>query len=91
MDTYVVTGAFGYSGKYIAMRLLEQGHTVRTLTNSTRRANPFGGLLSTESNRVCCHGDVDLNGTILLGFLTLVGVGSSGTRVSSTLFARPDW
>ncbi len=45
MDTYVVTGAFGYSGKYIAMRLLEQGHTVRTLTNSTRRANPFGGRI----------------------------------------------
>lgn len=42
MDTYVVTGAFGYSGKYIAKRLLEQGHTVRTLTNSMNRANPFG-------------------------------------------------
>jgi NADH dehydrogenase len=42
MDTYVVTGAFGYSGKYIAKRLLEQGHAVRTLTNSTQRANPFG-------------------------------------------------
>jgi uncharacterized protein YbjT (DUF2867 family) len=40
--TYVVTGAFGYSGKYIAKRLLDGGHTVRTLTNSTRRSNPFG-------------------------------------------------
>lgn len=46
MATYVVTGAFGYSGKYIAMRLLEQGHTVRTLTNSTRRANPFGDRIT---------------------------------------------
>ncbi len=42
MATYVVTGAFGYSGKYIAKRLLDEGQTVRTLTNSTRRANPFG-------------------------------------------------
>lgn len=38
-----VTGAFGYSGKYIAARLLAQGHPVITLTNSTKRANPFGG------------------------------------------------
>ena len=39
---HVVTGAFGYSGKYIAKRLLEAGHAVRTLTNSLHRHNPFG-------------------------------------------------
>jgi uncharacterized protein YbjT (DUF2867 family) len=39
---HAVTGAYGYSGKYIAGRLLDQGHTVRTLTNSLSRANPFG-------------------------------------------------
>jgi uncharacterized protein YbjT (DUF2867 family) len=38
----VVTGAFGYSGKYISQRLLALGHSVRTLTNSTGRPNPFG-------------------------------------------------
>lgn len=38
----VVTGAFGYSGKYITRRLLELGHTVHTLTNSLHRPNPFG-------------------------------------------------
>ena len=37
-----VTGAFGYSGRYITGRLLEAGHEVITLTNSLRRANPFG-------------------------------------------------
>ena len=37
-----VTGAYGYSGQYMARRLLEQGHEVLTLTNSTRRSNPFG-------------------------------------------------
>jgi uncharacterized protein YbjT (DUF2867 family) len=38
----VVTGAFGYSGKYITRRLLALGHPVRSLTNSIQRPNPFG-------------------------------------------------
>lgn len=37
-----VTGAFGYSGRYITERLLEAGHEVITLTNSLNRPNPFG-------------------------------------------------
>jgi NADH dehydrogenase len=37
-----VTGAFGYSGRYIAKRLLDAGHGVITLTNSVGRASPFG-------------------------------------------------
>ena len=41
-EIHVVTGAFGYSGKYIALRLLTQGHEVRTLTNSLHKPNPFG-------------------------------------------------
>jgi len=36
-----VTGAFGYSGRYIAQRLLASGHEVVTLTNSVKRENPF--------------------------------------------------
>jgi len=43
-----VTGAFGYSGRYITRRLLEAGHEVTTLTNSPRRLNPFGDRV-----RVC--------------------------------------
>jgi len=39
---HIVTGAFGYSGKYVAQRLLNEGHRVRTLTNSLNRTNPFG-------------------------------------------------
>ena len=39
---HAVTGAFGYSGKYIAKRLLDKGHTVITLTNSPDRPSPFG-------------------------------------------------
>ncbi|MBN2473691.1 MAG: NAD(P)H-binding protein [Pirellulales bacterium] len=41
-NLHAVTGAFGYSGKYIAGRLLADGKTVVTLTNSLRRRNPFG-------------------------------------------------
>lgn len=40
-EVHVVTGAFGYSGKYIAHRLLDTGRQVRTLTNSLDRPNPF--------------------------------------------------
>ena len=40
-EIHAVTGAFGYSGKYIAQRLLTEGHRVITLTNSFHRQNPF--------------------------------------------------
>jgi len=39
---HAVTGAFGYSGKYITEKLLAKGHKVITLTNSLHRQNPFG-------------------------------------------------
>lgn len=42
---HVVTGAFGYSGQYIARRLLAAGVRVRTLTNSVDRANAFAGAI----------------------------------------------
>jgi uncharacterized protein YbjT (DUF2867 family) len=42
-----VTGAFGYSGRYIAQHLLNAGHTVMTLTNSVLRENPFGARVQT--------------------------------------------
>ncbi len=45
-DCHVVTGAFGYSGKYIAKRLLDNGHEVKTITNSLNRHNPFGDRVS---------------------------------------------
>jgi NADH dehydrogenase len=40
-ELHVVTGAFGYSGRYITERLLRAGHRVRTLTNSFDREHPF--------------------------------------------------
>lgn len=41
-ERHAVTGAFGYSGKYITQRLLDRGIDVLTLTNSIHRQNPFG-------------------------------------------------
>ena len=41
-----ITGAFSYTGKYIAKRLLAEGHSVITLTGSLHREDrpdPFDG------------------------------------------------
>jgi uncharacterized protein YbjT (DUF2867 family) len=38
----VVTGAFGYTGRYITARLLDSGRSVMTLTDHPNRPNPFG-------------------------------------------------
>ena len=41
----VVTGAFGYTGRFITQRLLQSASVVRTLTNHPDRPNPFGEQL----------------------------------------------
>lgn len=38
----IVTGAFGYTGKYIAKKLLSLGKRVKTITGHPNRLNPFG-------------------------------------------------
>ena len=40
-NLHAVTGAFGYSGKYIARKLLDESHQVITLTNSPHRKHHF--------------------------------------------------
>ena len=42
LQIHAVTGAYGYSGKYIAEKLIACGKQVITLTNSVHRENPFG-------------------------------------------------
>lgn len=42
----VVTGAFSYTGKYIARRLLALGKEVRTLTGHARHPDPFEGRVT---------------------------------------------
>ena len=44
-DQAVVTGAFSYTGRYVARRLLEEGIGVRTLTRNPQRQDPFGGAV----------------------------------------------
>jgi len=46
VQRHAVTGAFGYCGKYIAQRLLDEQRDVITLTNSVSRANPFGDRIT---------------------------------------------
>jgi len=46
-ELHVVTGAFGYSGRAIAERLLARGLRVRTLTHSPDRPHPFGDHIET--------------------------------------------
>ena len=43
MALMAVTGAFSFSGRHIAARLLEAGHEVVNLTNHPDRLDPFGG------------------------------------------------
>jgi len=42
---HAVTGAFGYSGKYLAQKLISKNKKVITLTNSFQRTNPFGEIV----------------------------------------------
>lgn len=44
----VVTGAFGYTGKYITQRLLSMGERVKTLTGRSDLKNPFGSQVTTS-------------------------------------------
>ncbi len=41
-EVHMVTGAFGYTGRYITRRLLARGIKVKTLTGHPDRPNPFG-------------------------------------------------
>jgi nucleoside-diphosphate-sugar epimerase len=42
----IVTGAFSYSGRFIAARLLERGRSVRTLTNHPRTHDPLASRMA---------------------------------------------
>jgi NADH dehydrogenase len=48
MTKHAVTGAFGFTGRYIARLLISKGIRVINLTNSPERANTFGLTVSTR-------------------------------------------
>jgi NADH dehydrogenase len=64
MATHAVTGAFGFSGRYVTKRLLDAGETVLTLTGSPHRPNPFGGKVKAHPFR---FGDVKAMAASLAG------------------------
>src|SRR5436305_3130230 len=41
----VVTGAFSYTGRFVAPRLLGRGRAVRTMTNHRDRSSPLAGRI----------------------------------------------
>jgi NADH dehydrogenase len=67
-ELHVVTGAFGYSGRYIAERLLDSGHRVRTLTNSPQRPHEFGDRIEVRPLSFVDHDGLveSLSGAIVL-------------------------
>lgn len=44
----VVTGSFGFIGKYLTRELLEKGHEVKTITTHPNKPNPFGRKVITS-------------------------------------------
>jgi uncharacterized protein YbjT (DUF2867 family) len=50
-NVHAVTGAFGYSGRHIAERLLAQGMPVRSFTGHPDRPDPFGGRIEVRRFR----------------------------------------
>ena len=46
-DLAIVTGAFSYTGRYVARRLLDQGVHIRTLTRSPNAEDPLAGHVET--------------------------------------------
>ena len=51
LQKVVVTGAFGYIGRYIASLLVSQGRQVLNLTGHPHRPNPFGDRVDTARLR----------------------------------------
>jgi len=48
-DINVVTGAFGFIGRYITAQLLDSGRIVRTITTHVDKPNPFGSQVKAFS------------------------------------------
>lgn len=48
-NIHMVTGAFGYSGKFLAHKLLDAGHVVETLTNKHPAVDPFEGKIKAHA------------------------------------------
>jgi hypothetical protein len=54
---HVVSGAFGYIGKYIARELMGRGEEVRTIITHPDKPNPFGWSITDEKVPSPRHGE----------------------------------
>ena len=72
----VVTGALGFTGRYITEILLRKGAPVRTLTGHPGRPNPFNGKIEVRGLRFD-----DPSSFIVLGTFTLSNTCPSLVRV----------
>ena len=87
----MVTGAFGYSGKYITGRLLAAGAREGTVTNSPRREHPFGDAVEAHPYN---FDNPDQLVRSLEGARVLVHVSITNpprSRGFPTSVARPSW
>jgi len=64
----VITGAYGFTGKYIARRLLAKGEAIVTLTGNPSRPNEFGNRVSARPLRFDDRGELEssLRGATIL-------------------------
>jgi uncharacterized protein YbjT (DUF2867 family) len=75
---HVVTGAFGFTGRYITQRLLAEGKRVLTLTGRPEQGSPFGREVTVAP---FTFGDVDALAKSLSGAVVLY----------NTYWVRFDW
>jgi NADH dehydrogenase len=80
-----VTGAFSYTGKYIAARLLERGHQVITITGHPDHPDPFAGQVAAHP---LAFDDPDSLSRSLQGASTLINTYWVRFCKGRTTFAR---
>lgn len=83
--SHAVTGAYGFTGKHLARRLLDAGKTVITLTGSPDRPNPFGDTVKARPYR---FGDIAAMAEELAGVEVLYN--TYWVRFNHKLFSHAD-
>src|SRR4026209_2040002 len=83
------TGAFGFSGKSIARRLLDLKHEVITLTDSPHRTNLFGKSVKAFPYHFCFRSSISSRSNWAIDLSTLRISLPVGVAVSRFIFSHP--